>query len=80
MIYLKWRLSGGAHGTGPEGHIADSGGHAEAGWAVDGDGTNRTALQIAGVNFKRRDSHIYCPNSCSMPTPIRSCWPLTTAP
>jgi len=38
MIYLKWRLSGGAHGTGPEGHIADSGGHAEAGWAVDGDG------------------------------------------
>ena len=39
MIYLKWRLSDdGTWGTGPEGTIADRGGHAEAGWAVDDDG------------------------------------------
>ena len=39
MIYLKWRLSDdGTSGTGPEGTIADRGGHAEAGWAVDGAG------------------------------------------
>tara|TARA_R110000824_G_scaffold5724_1_gene26402 strand:- start:47 stop:328 length:282 start_codon:yes stop_codon:yes gene_type:complete len=38
MIYLKWKLSGGVSGTGPEGTIADRGGHAEAGWAVDSDG------------------------------------------
>ena len=39
MIYLKWKLSdAGAAGTGPEGTIADRGGHAEAGWAVDDDG------------------------------------------
>jgi len=38
MIYLKWRLSDGASGTGPEEHIADCDGLAEAGWAVDADG------------------------------------------
>ena len=38
MIYLKWKLSEGTWGTGPEGTIADRGGHAEAGWAVDDDG------------------------------------------
>ena len=38
MIYLKWRLSNGTAGTGPEGTIADRGGHAEAGWAVDAAG------------------------------------------
>ena len=38
MIYLKWKLSGGVSGTGPAGTIADRGGHAEAGWAVDSDG------------------------------------------
>ena len=36
MIYLKWKLSNdGGWGTGPEGEIADRGGRAEAGWAVD---------------------------------------------
>jgi hypothetical protein len=38
MIYLKWKLSDGMGGTGPEGEIDDRGGHAEAGWAVDDDG------------------------------------------
>jgi hypothetical protein len=38
MIYLKWKLSEGTWGTGPEGTIADRGGHAEASWAVDNDG------------------------------------------
>jgi hypothetical protein len=39
MIYLKWKLSdAGVWGTGPEETIADRGGLAEAGWAVDGDG------------------------------------------
>ncbi len=39
MTYLKWKLSDeGTSGTGPEGTIADRGGHAEAGWAVDDDG------------------------------------------
>ena len=39
MIYLKWKLSDdGTWGTGPEGTIADRGGHAEAGWAIDDDG------------------------------------------
>ena len=39
MIYLKWKLSdGGILGTGPEGEIADRGGRAEAGYAVDNDG------------------------------------------
>ena len=38
MIYLKWKLSEGVWGTGPEGEIDDRGGHAEAGWAVDDDG------------------------------------------
>ena len=39
MTYLKWKLSNdGVGGTGPEETIADRGGHAEAGWAVDDDG------------------------------------------
>ena len=39
MNYLKWKLSDdGTSGTGPEGTIADRGGHAEASWAVDNDG------------------------------------------
>jgi len=39
MIYLKWKLStDGVSGTGPEGEIADRGGVADAGWAVDDDG------------------------------------------
>ena len=39
MIYLKWRLSDdGTSGTGPEETIADRGGLADAGWAVDDDG------------------------------------------
>ena len=32
MIYLKWKLSDGHTGTGPEEVIADRGGHAEAAW------------------------------------------------
>ena len=35
MIYLKWKLSEGTWGTGPEETIADRGGHADASWAVD---------------------------------------------
>ena len=38
MIYLKWKLSEGTWGTGPEETIADRGGLADAGWAVDDDG------------------------------------------
>ena len=38
MIYLKWKLSEGVWGTGPEGEIDDRGGLADAGWAVDDDG------------------------------------------
>ena len=38
MIYLKWKLSEGTWGTGPEGEIDDRGGLADAGWAVDDDG------------------------------------------
>jgi len=38
VIYLKWKLSDGVWGTGPEETIADRGGHAEAGWAVDAAG------------------------------------------
>lgn len=38
MIYLKWKLSEGRLGTGPEETIADRGGRAEASWAVDDDG------------------------------------------
>ena len=39
MIYLKWKLSDdGTSGTGPEETIADRGGLADAGWAVDGAG------------------------------------------
>ena len=38
MTYLKWKLSDGVSGTGPEGEIADRGGLAEASWAVDAAG------------------------------------------
>ena len=38
MIHVKWKLSDGTSGTGPEETITDRGGHAEAGWAVDADG------------------------------------------
>ena len=38
MTYLKWKLSQGTSGTGPEGVIGDRGGHAEASWAVDAAG------------------------------------------
>ncbi len=38
MIYLKWRMSDGQLGTGPESTIADRGGSVHAGWAVDNDG------------------------------------------
>ena len=38
MIYLKWKLSDGVWGTGPEETIAARSGHAEASWAVDDDG------------------------------------------
>ena len=38
MTYLKWKLSDGVWGTGPEETIAARGGHAEASWAVDAGG------------------------------------------
>ena len=38
MTYLKWKLSEGTWGTGPEETIADRGGRAEASWAVDASG------------------------------------------
>lgn len=38
MTYLKWKLSDGTSGTGPEGIIADRGGNAAVGWAVDAAG------------------------------------------
>ncbi len=38
MMYLKWKLSQGTSGTGPEGVIGDRGGHAEASWAADAAG------------------------------------------
>ena len=39
MIYLKWKLSNdGVWGTGPEGEIADRGGHAKASGYVDSSG------------------------------------------
>ena len=38
MIYLKWKLSQGTWGTGPEGPIDEAGGHAAASWAVDAAG------------------------------------------
>ena len=38
MRYLKWKLSEGTSGTGPEETIANRGGRAEASWAVDDDG------------------------------------------
>ncbi len=38
MIYLKWKLSDGTSGTGPESVIATAGGTAQASWAVDNDG------------------------------------------
>jgi len=38
VTYLKWKLSDGTSGTGPEETIAERGGHADAGWAVDAAG------------------------------------------
>ena len=38
MIYLKWKLSDGTTGTGPESFIHDAGGTATASWAVDAAG------------------------------------------
>jgi len=38
VIYLKWKLSQGTWGTGPEGPIDEAGGHAVAFWAVDAAG------------------------------------------
>ncbi len=38
MTYLKWRLSNGTWGNGPEAAIAERGGKAEASSYVDGDG------------------------------------------
>ena len=38
MIFLKWKLSDGTTGTGPESFIHDAGGTATASWAVDVDG------------------------------------------
>jgi len=38
MTYLHWKLSDGTSGTGPEETIANRGGLAEAGWAVDAAG------------------------------------------
>ena len=38
MTYLKWKLSAGTTGTGPESVIATSSGTAEASWAVDAAG------------------------------------------
>ena len=35
MIFLKWRLSDGTSGTGPESFIHDAGGTASPSWAVD---------------------------------------------
>ena len=36
MIYLKWKLSGGTCGSGPERKISQRGGTAEGSWALDG--------------------------------------------
>ena len=47
MTYLKWKLSEGTWGTGPEGTIADRGGRAEASWAVDNDGYRIGYLNVA---------------------------------
>ncbi len=38
MSYLKWKLSEGVWGTGPEEQIVARGGRAGAGWVVDADG------------------------------------------
>jgi hypothetical protein len=38
MTYLKWKLSEGTWGTGPERDVVDRGGMLRAGWAVDDDG------------------------------------------
>lgn len=38
MNYLKWKLSDGTSGTGPEETITARGGHAAASWAVDAAG------------------------------------------
>ena len=38
MMYLKWKLSDGTTGTGPESFIHDAGGTASPSWAVDAAG------------------------------------------
>jgi len=38
VIYLKWKLSDGVSGTGPEDVIVTGGGTADASWAVDAAG------------------------------------------
>ena len=47
MRYLKWKLSEGTSGTGPEETIANRGGRAEALWAVDNDGYRIGYLNVA---------------------------------
>ena len=38
MTYLKWKLSDGTSGNGPEREMQNRGSHAAASWAVDVDG------------------------------------------
>jgi hypothetical protein len=47
MTYLKWRLSEGTWGTGPEETIADRGGKASAGSYVDAAGYRIGYLKVA---------------------------------
>ena len=47
MTYLKWRLSEGTWGTGPEETIADRGGKASAGSYVDAAGYRVGYLNVA---------------------------------
>lgn len=70
MIYLKWRLSDGTFGTGPEETIANRGGRAEASWAVDTAGyrigyltqtTNLDGLDIWDVtDVTKADALTFC--------------------
>jgi hypothetical protein len=47
MTYLKWKLSEGTWGTGPEETIADRGGKVSAGPYVDNDGYRIGDLKVA---------------------------------
>ena len=47
MTYLKWKLSEGTWGTGPEETIADRGGKVSAGPYVDNDGYHIGYLNVA---------------------------------